>query len=289
MSDLTAFTPLVDDFNQYLREQLSTLYPSSSPLHQATQYALLAGGKRVRPLLAMIVHSICGGRPEEIYPAALALEMIHTYSLIHDDLPCMDDDDFRRGHPTTHKVYSEAIALLAGDALLTDAFQVLAMSPVAKSTVLDAIVTLSRACGGQGMVLGQDSDMYWTGKPGYKQEDLYHIHNNKTAKLIAASCSIGSLFSPHQEYVATFSHFGEKLGLAFQIVDDLLDESLNIGKSAGKDKEQGKLTFLTLMSHREAEELAEKVTLEAFNTLRDIPLNTQALKLFAEALLQRNS
>lgn len=289
MSDMNLFEPLVKEFNGYLEKRIEDLYPSDSDLHGAAKYALMAGGKRVRPILALLVHRCCGGQLQNVWPAALALEMIHTYSLVHDDLPCMDNDDFRRGKPTAHKVYSEAIALLAGDALLTDAFKVLGEVKADTEAVLEAMISLSKACGGQGMVYGQDQDMYWTGKQGYGQEHLYDIHKNKTGKLIAASCCLGSLLSPHKEFTENFNLFGEKLGLAFQIIDDLLDESTATGKSVGKDKAQGKLTFLSLMSYQDASGLAHQISKEAFHILKDIPLDTQELETFTQALLKRDS
>lgn len=263
-------------------------YPESTRLHAACRYALAGQGKRIRPLLAMAAAEAVGSHWEKALPAAMALEFVHTYSLVHDDLPCMDDDDLRRGRATTHKAFDEATALLVGDALLTDSFQILMQSThLPASALVELVKTLSEAAGGRGMVYGQDLDMHWTGRPGFTAQDLDAIHLNKTGALIAAACALGGIAGgASMEAAAHLKTFGLKLGLAFQIIDDLLDKSEATGKSQGKDAESGKLTYLSLMTEDEAKARAERLTEEALLELapfkdRDAALRHLAVKLLA--------
>jgi geranylgeranyl pyrophosphate synthase len=263
-------------------------YPESTRLHAACRYALAGQGKRIRPLLAMAAAEAVGSHWEKALPAAMALEFVHTYSLVHDDLPCMDDDDLRRGRATTHKAFDEATALLVGDALLTDSFQILMQSThLPASALVELVKTLSEAAGGRGMVYGQDLDMHWTGRPGFTAQDLDAIHLNKTGALIAAACALGGIAGGASMETAThLKTFGLKLGLAFQIIDDLLDKSEATGKSQGKDAESGKLTYLSLMTEDEAKARAERLTEEALLELvpfkdRDAALRHLAVKLLA--------
>ncbi len=227
-----------------LRTVCSNLPHSSKPLKEAMEYSLLSEGKRIRPILAIGVCEAAGGRAEDVLPFAAAIEMIHTYSLIHDDLPCMDDDDLRRGRPTCHRVFGEAVALLAGDALLTESFRVMAEqrgSMASSSTVRKIIHEVALAAGASGMVGGQTMDVVYEGKRGTKRIVNY-IHRKKTSALIRAAVLTGAFVArvPGAQ-VGAFRRFGESIGLAFQIVDDLLDvegTEAQVGKKLQKDGEK---------------------------------------------------
>ena len=231
-------------------------------IHQAMRHAVFAGGKRLRPMLVLMTCEMCGGDSARAMPAACALEMIHTYSLIHDDLPAMDDDDFRRGNPTCHKAFGEAMAILAGDALLTHAFGLLA-NERANSPAL--IAEIAAAAGTQGMIGGQVTDINSEDLP--PDADLVKfIHERKTAALIRQAARTGAIIAcagPHD--LADVSDYGRKIGLAYQVVDDILDiegTTEQLGKTAGKDAESGKQTYPAVFgleaSHRKAEELTEQ-------------------------------
>jgi len=218
------------DGNQYPQE-----------LHQAIRYSVLGGGKRLRPVLAVAAFEACGGDSDVIYPAAAALEFIHCYSLIHDDLPCMDDDDLRRGQPTVHKKFSEAVALLAGDALHDLAFELMA-----KTGRPEAIRELAEAIGTHGMLAGQMADMEAEGRT-LTLDEISYIHAHKTGKLIRGSLRIGALLADAgREQFEAVSRFGEKIGLAFQIMDDILDiegDPAMLGKPVGSDSKNAKATY----------------------------------------------
>jgi geranylgeranyl diphosphate synthase type II len=218
-------------------------------IHEAMRYSVFAGGKRLRPMLALFGCEAVGGKSQDALPAAVALELIHTYSLVHDDLPAMDDDDFRRGRPTCHKVYGEAIAILAGDALLTHAFQVLAdpaASDVPAPRRLQIIAEVSAAAGSAGMVGGQTMDIQAEGKT-LDPAALLALHAKKTGALLRASIRVGGLAGGADEAaMESLTCYGERLGLAFQIVDDILDiegSSAEMGKTAGSDLRKHKATY----------------------------------------------
>jgi geranylgeranyl diphosphate synthase, type II len=268
------------DLQTYLKERRAlvdaalerSLPPEDTPppsVHRAMRYSVMAGGKRLRPILVIAGAEVVGGAPATVLPTACALELIHTYSLIHDDLPAMDDDDYRRGRLTSHRVFGEAVAILAGDALLTLAFKLVADNSalVANPLVLGDVVTeLAEAAGTCGMVGGQVVDIESEGKT-ITAETLEYIHRHKTAALIRASLRVGALFAGGDATaVATISEAGGDLGLAFQIVDDILDvegslESL--GKTAGSDERKQKATYPALhgldASRRQAQALSERV------------------------------
>ena len=231
-----------------------------APLSEAIAHSIFAGGKRLRPALAMACCAACGGKASDALPAAAAVEMVHTYSLIHDDLPSMDDDDFRRGKPTCHKVYGEAIAVLAGDALQNEAFAVLAKAYQPRIAVA-LIATLAEACGGAGMVGGQVLDITTDGREA-TLETLEDMHSRKTGAMIAAACRMGGLIADAEEpVVAALGEFGRRLGLAFQITDDILDETATtgeLGKTAGKDAIAGKLTFPAVLGLEKSRTAAEE-------------------------------
>jgi geranylgeranyl diphosphate synthase type II len=231
------------------------LPPDSTPpatIHKAMRYAVLGGGKRIRPILAIAAAEACGGETGPLLQAIAALELIHTYSLVHDDLPALDNDDLRRGRKTTHVVFGEAMGILAGDALLTEAFAWLAV-PVAgvdAARQLRAVALVATAVDSKGMIGGQVADLEGSSSGGTMQE-LEFIHENKTGKLLTASVVLGGLLAgANDEQLQALERYGKAVGLAFQIVDDLLDieeSAASLGKTAGKDIEQGKLTYPSLM------------------------------------------
>ncbi|MGB9826016.1 MAG: polyprenyl synthetase family protein, partial [Desulfofundulus sp.] len=212
-----------------LAEYMPTLPAPAKELEKAMRYSLFAGGKRLRPILALASAEAVGADPAVALPAACALEFIHTYSLIHDDLPAMDNDDWRRGKPTNHVVFGEAQAILAGDGLLTQAFYILATGPyppsVGREQILAAIAEIAGAAGAEGMVGGQSADIRAQGKSG-DPETLYYIHTHKTGALLKASVRVGALLAGASSSVlSSLTLYGEKLGLAFQISDDVLDST----------------------------------------------------------------
>lgn len=235
-----------------LRAYLAEWVGAPSSLVEAVAYSLFAGGKRLRPALALGAAEIVCGEDEAALPAACALEMIHTYSLIHDDLPAMDDDDVRRGRPTCHKVYGEAMAILAGDALLTMAFEVLSQDSLNAGAearrVAEAVATVARAAGAAGMVGGQVEDLYWEGRQA-SAAVLEDIHRLKTGALFRASLLVGGLLGGGDAgECAALDTYGRHLGLAFQIQDDVLDvigDTDKLGKTVGKDWQQQKNTYVT--------------------------------------------
>lgn len=274
-----------DSFEAFYAKAARDLYPSEERLHLACRYALEGAGKRIRPLLAMASAHAVGGDYRCAMHVASALEWIHTYSLVHDDLPCMDNDDWRRGRLTTHKKFDDAIALLVGDALLSDAFFLLSQS-TAPQPMMFAI--LAKAAGGRGMVRGQALDMHWTGRADFNRQDLDTIHRHKTADLIGASCVLGAAAAgADKDTLRLLEDFGQALGLAFQIVDDLLDSSDATGKSVGKDRASGKLTYLSLMSEGAARAEAAALTKRTEDLL--LPLGDRATPLLqiAHLLLER--
>lgn len=262
--------PFFDARSEYQRK-LSTLKTSATC--RAIQYALEGEGKLVRPTLVFLGGRLFSDKAEDsLGKTALAVEMVHTYSLIHDDLPCMDDDDLRRGRPTLHVQFDEYSALLAGDGLLTDAFSILTKLPIDASSIVDCVRILSESAGSFGMIEGQSIDLAHTGKTPVSQkiDTLELMHTLKTGYLLGASLALGAAAAgaprPMQE---SLSSFGKKIGLAFQIKDDFLDSQEGVGKSLGKDAEQGKLTFATEFSSDVGEKRVAGLTAEAQNQLSE--------------------
>ncbi len=234
-------------------------------IHAAMRYCVFAGGKRLRPVLCLAAAEACGGKREDALRAACAVELMHTYSLVHDDLPCMDDDDLRRGRPTCHKVYGEGMAVLCGDALLTEAFAVLA-----RSNSVEMIAELASAGGSRKLIGGQVLDLEGEGK-SLSLEDLIRIHEAKTAALLTASIRLGAMSADADpEKLAALTKFGHALGLAFQVIDDILDVTQtteNLGKTAGKDAAVEKSTYPALMGLEESRAEAARLTAEALEAL----------------------
>lgn len=263
---------------------------------KAMRYALLAGGKRLRPVLALEAARICGGSEAKVMPAACALEYIHTYSLVHDDLPAMDDDDLRRGKPTTHKVFGEAGAILAGDALLTEAFALAASCPLPAERVLRAITILSKAAGYAGMVGGQMKDTVetgsWRGK-GRKTllKTIDYIHLNKTAALIQASLLCGAALSgATRRQLGALDEYGRRIGLAFQIADDILDITADkklLGKR-GSDRDNNKLTYPALFGLELSGALATAHVSKAKRALRVFGKKAAMLEKLADYIINRD-
>jgi geranylgeranyl diphosphate synthase type II len=246
------------------------LPPAGTPpaaIHEAMRYAVLGGGKRIRPILAIAAAEACGAEVEPLLLPFAALELIHTYSLVHDDLPALDNDDLRRGRKTTHVVFGEAIGILTGDALLTEAFSWLSrpMKGVDPARQLRAIHEVAVAVDSRGMIGGQVADLEASINASPTLDHLEFIHRNKTAKLITAAVMLGGILAKAPEsQLDTMRQYGETTGLLFQIVDDLLDQeqtSAELGKTAGKDAAQGKLTYPALIgtaaAHKRAEELLQ--------------------------------
>lgn len=264
-------------------------------LHRAMHYSIFAGGKRVRPILHLGTVEATGGDREACLPFACALEMIHTYSLIHDDLPAMDDDDLRRGKPTNHVVFGEAVAILAGDALLTEAFRLICNEQMRerldKHSLLQAIHELAHAAGSQGMAGGQIMDIAMEGKD-IEAKTLDYIHAHKTGALIRASVRTGAILSgASTELLARFSRFGEALGLAFQIRDDLLNvegDRERLGKAVGTDASRGKATYPALHGVDKTRQRLSELVDESLDALSSLDGHSEPLRAIARYMATRD-
>ena len=265
-------------------------------LQQAMLYSLFAGGKRIRPILALASYEACGGNPAEIVPYASTLELIHTYSLIHDDLPAMDNDDLRRGKPTSHKMYGEAIAILAGDALLTEAFSILSDSSLSgnikEADLLRALREIALASGLNGMVAGQVQDILAENfEPDH--EILEFIHRHKTAALIRASVMMGPILcGSGPDTSDALYEYGDKIGLAFQVIDDILDidgDAEELGKPTGSDERANKLTYPSLYGVEKSRAIAGELISSAVSSLSSFSPKADPLREIANYLLNRRS
>lgn len=266
----------------------------SANLSKAMRYSLLAGGKRLRPILCLAGAEAVGGEPEIAMPAALALEMIHTYSLIHDDLPVMDDDDLRRGRPTCHKVFGEALAVLAGDGLLTEGFRVLARAGrsnrVESGRILAALEVIASAAGPEGMVAGQTADLESEGR-AVDEDAVRFIHFNKTAALISASVASGAILGGGtEEQIHALERYGRHTGLAFQIMDDILDvegDANQMGKSTGMDSIHDKATYPKVIGLEKSREAAEDQVRRAVDSLNGFGPEADPLRKIAAYFITR--
>ena len=277
-----------------------TQFESGCPanLAEVIRYSLLAGGKRLRPLLVVMAAEACGGSAEAALPAAAAVEMIHTYSLLHDDLPAMDDDDLRHGRPTAHKVYGEAMAILAGDALLTRAFEVVAEQIEPRETAARCCAVLARAAGACGMVGGQVDDVCHdpsaTARASAEEQlaKLESIHERKTGAMLNVSLELGALVAgADRDDRDALDEYGRRLGLAFQITDDLLDVSGSqeaLGKRVGKDDQHGKLTFPGLLGMERSQSRAEELISEACLAVARFGPRAHRLEALAHYVLERD-
>ena len=262
-------------------------------IHEAMRYSIFAGGKRLRPVICLATAEVLSGKHNDAIPLACAVECIHTYSLIHDDLPAMDNDDFRRGKPTSHKVYGEGIAVLAGDALLTIAFEIAAACRAwPRYSHADVIHELAVASGSQKLIAGQVADLEGEGRK-INPAELRYIHLNKTAALIASSIRLGAMSAnatPKQ--LAGLTDFGQSLGLAFQVIDDILDVTQTtekLGKSAGKDVAAQKATYPALLGLEKAKKEADRLTARARAALKPFGKSAAPLEAIADYLLKREN
>ena len=260
-------------------------------IHKAMRYSLFAGGKRLRPILTLASADACGGKIDNALPLACAMECIHTYSLVHDDLPSMDNDDFRRGRPTCHKVFGDGIAVLAGDALLTIAFEIVSRAkPTSRYDMSILLREVAVAAGSRKLIAGQVADLEAEGqKAGLP--DLRYIHQNKTAAILTASIPLGAMSAnaiPKQ--LNAITKFGRALGLAFQVIDDILDvtqTSEKLGKSAGKDVAAQKATYPAIIGLEKSRTEAKRLTKQAHDALSIFNKKGDALHALANYLLER--
>jgi len=268
-----------------LNRYLPSVKKSPVPLHQAIRYSVFAGGKRLRPILAIASFELMGGKGDAILPVACALEMIHTYSLIHDDLPCMDDDDLRRGKPTLHKVFGEGMAVLAGDALHALAFELLSKT---KNPQLTS--EIAREIGTDGMVGGQAADLQAEGKKASISE-VNFIHSHKTGALMKASVRAGGLLGGATgKKLKALTSYGEKFGLAFQIIDDILDatgRAEKLGKRTKADESKAKATYPKILGVERSKRRARKLLEEAKAELKIFSDHEQILKDLADKMIER--
>ena len=261
-------------------------------LHTAMRYAMQGGGKRLRPVMALATADLLGAPTDAALPAAMALECIHTYSLVHDDLPCMDDDDLRRGRATTHKAFDEATALLAGDALLTHAFVILTVNYASQPAMAHALCReLAAAAGSRRLIGGQMEDLLAEKRTDVTAGDLDLIHLNKTAAMIEASLVMGGIVGgADSPTLDTLRRIGRHLGLTFQIVDDILDataDTATLGKTAGKDAQADKTTYVKLHGIDTARRLADEQTTKAVRALAALPGDADFLTTLARKLIER--
>jgi geranylgeranyl diphosphate synthase, type II len=261
-------------------------------LHRAMRYSLFAGGKRLRPILCLAAAEACRGKLDDAVPFACALESIHTYSLVHDDLPCMDNDDFRRGRPTCHKVFGEGVAVLAGDALLTIAFEIVSRAKARPRYDISTLLReLAVAAGSQKLIAGQVADLEAEGK-NVKRRELQFIHENKTAAILRSSVRLGAMSAnaPSRK-LSAITQFGQQLGLAFQIIDDILDVTQTsevLGKSAGKDVAAKKATYPAVIGLEKSRAEARRLTREAHSALSVFGgRDAEPLHALANYLLER--
>jgi geranylgeranyl diphosphate synthase type II len=295
------------DIHHYLRDRKKrvdgTLMASlpagegrTSTLCQAMRYSVLGGGKRIRPILAMAAFEAVGGETKAILPFACALEMVHAYSLIHDDLPTMDNDDLRRGRPTTHRVFGEAIAILVGDALLTEAFQVMTRGAldhnIDAALAIDIVREISFAAGVSGMVGGQVVDMESEGRE-VNLPTVEYIHTHKTGALILASVRTGAKLGwASSDQLGAITKYGERIGLAFQIVDDVLNltgQKSELGKNVRSDEARKKATYPALVGVVESKRLAERLVEEAIVSIEIFGEDGDPLRAIAQYLVRRKS
>ena len=290
-------TPLIEETARKVETRLGELLPAETTapatIHAAMRYSIFAGGKRIRPLLCLEAAKACGGSELDALDAACALETLHTYTLIHDDLPCMDDDDLRRGKPTNHKVFGEGIAVLAGDALLTETFAILARVPEnAAYGVRDYVAEMAHQTGSLRLIGGQVLDLEGEGRP-LSLEEIRAIHFGKTAALIMAAVRLGGMTAGcTPEQLSALTEYGRNLGLAFQIIDDILDVTSTpevLGKSIGKDAREEKATYSARIGIDNARAEARELTSAACAALSIFPAEKrETLLAINERLLNRN-
>ena len=280
------------DIETYLKNYFKGRESYNKLIYEAESYSLNMGGKRIRPILMLLVYSIYKDSYKEIIEMAASIEMIHTYSLIHDDLPAMDNDDLRRGKPTNHKVFGDGIATLAGDALLNEAM-IIMMNYSLKNgeNALRASKEIAEAAGSEGMIGGQVVDIINEGKSEVSEDELKYMHAKKTGELIRAAIVSGAILAeaPNKD-IETLDLFGRKLGLAFQIKDDILDvtgSTEKLGKKAHADEELNKCNFITMYGLEKCEKLCKELSYESISLLNSITKDTSYLKELTLSLLER--
>ncbi len=278
--------------NARLAEYVAPVADCPDKLRESMAYSLLAGGKRLRPVLVLLACDACGGSVESALPVACAIEMVHTYSLIHDDLPAMDDDDFRRGRPTNHKVFGEAMAILAGDALLTLAFEITARDIQPAAVAAACCADLASAAGSCGMVAGQVADIEAENSPIGSLDQLEAIHRRKTGRLLSSAVTLGArVAQANANLINRLEEFGKRVGLAFQIADDLLDvtgDAAKLGKGVGKDASLGKMTYPALLGIEESRRKADILINEACVLLEPLGPRSCRLAELARFVTQRD-
>ncbi len=284
------FGLITEDVNAAIETYLGEIKQTPQALQEAMLYSLRAGGKRLRPVMIILAYQACGGTQNIAMPAAVAMEMIHTYSLIHDDLPAMDDDDIRRGRPTSHKVFGEAMAILAGDALLTHAFDIIATYTIDSQIARELVIELSHAAGAAGMIGGQVGDMTHENSTG-TLEIVNYIHTHKTAKMFQGAMRMGAICAKADPgTIEQLGIFGLKLGLAFQIVDDLLDITSTeeeMGKQTQKDAQAGKITYPSVVGIEKSQQEVQKLMNEAFDAVVSLNKDAENLRSLADMLVNR--
>ncbi|MBQ7948927.1 MAG: polyprenyl synthetase family protein [Clostridia bacterium] len=279
-------------FEKYALNYMNKLQTRPEVLGESMRYSLLNGGKRIRPVLALASAEVLGVDAEEILPFALALEMIHTYSLIHDDLPAMDNDDFRRGKPTSHKAFGEANAILAGDGLLNEAYAICLEESLKGEKYAVAAKFLNECAGINGMIVGQSADLYFSQcEQEVSEEDLLYIYEHKTGKLLLAPVSMASILKENKSYVE-FERFGKLLGLLFQMTDDILDvtgDFNDLGKNVGKDEGKNKLTCVRIYGLEGAKVRADMCAKDCHAVLESIDGDTSFLHSLVDYVLNRRN
>lgn len=287
---LKKYTDIVD---KQLDKYLALKDNPQGIIYEAMRYSVFAGGKRLRPVLMLLTCEMCGGDINEVLPFACALEMIHTYSLIHDDLPAMDNDDLRRGKPTSHKQFGEATAILAGDALLNKAFEVVSQySGNNSDRAIKAINILAVSSGTEGMIGGQIVDMQSEGRK-ITLDELRYLHLNKTGAIIRSACKIGAVMSGADSVkIKAVDEFSKNLGIAFQIQDDILDVTgteAELGKPIGSDAEEGKNTYVSLLGLQKSKDMSEEYSKKAKQALDIFGEKANTLKELTDYLTDRRS
>lgn len=289
-----------NQINEYLSDYLPSVDHRAEIIREAMEYSLNAGGKRLRPVLLLSACEFAGGSSKAALPYACAIEFIHTYSLIHDDLPAMDDDELRRGVPTNHMVYGDGMATLAGDGLLNSAFEIMTKDmmmyfgkPEELSKRVNAMYAIAKGAGVRGMIAGQAADLEAEGRDDLDNNTLRFIHTNKTAALIIAAVQAGLyLGGAEKPMIDDMSKYAENLGLAFQVADDILDvkgESSVLGKNTGADKAHKKLTYVSINGVEKGEELLQELTQNAVNSIEHYYDNAEFFRNLVVELAKRNN
>ena len=292
----------MDERRRLVEQALDRALPPESAwpetIHRAVRYSLFAGGKRIRPLLVLAAGEAVGGSRDDVMPLACAVEMIHTYSLVHDDLPAMDDDDLRRGKPTSHKVFGEGIAILVGDALLTRAFEIMADAPADADAGdvrrrLAATAILAEAAGTAGLIGGQVMDLESEGRAAVDANALEKMHRAKTGALLGACVRAGAVLGGGgEEDRARLDRYASAIGLAFQVVDDVLDETgvaHELGKTAGKDARAGKATYVSVHGLEASRQMAGRLLDEALSAVAPLGARGRLLEGLARLIVERRA